>query len=99
VIVLTPRLGVAGKIRSATCCLLGLLAINIGPVASQGSSEKVLRPMQHIVFLVVVIVGLLSVDTFSFHNHYRNAAWAEAKYQGQTFQIGIERWLRKNLPF
>jgi hypothetical protein len=55
--------------------------------------------MQHVVFLVVVIVGLLSVDTFGFHNRYGNAAWAEAKYRGQTFQIGIERWLHKNLPF
>jgi len=53
--------------------------------------------MQHIVFLVAMAVGLLSLDTFGYQNRYGNAAWAEAKQQGQRFQVEIEHWLRKNL--
>ena len=64
----------------------------------QGSSEGG-RPMPHVVFLITLVIGLLGVDTFGYHNRYSNAAWAEAKYTGQKFQFGVERWLRNSLRF
>ena len=63
------------------------------------SPAEVLPAMQHIVFVIVTIVGLLLVDTFGFHNRYGSAAWAEAKYEGQKFQYGIEHWLNRKLHY
>ena len=55
--------------------------------------------MQHIVFVIVTIVGLLLVDTLGFDSRYGSAAWSEAKHKGQKFQYEIERLLNRKLHF
>jgi hypothetical protein len=54
-------------------------------------------PMQHLLFLIFVIGGLLAFDAIHYEGQYRTAVWQEAKYRGQTFNQEVESMLKKSL--
>jgi hypothetical protein len=53
--------------------------------------------MQHLLFLIFTIGGLLAFDAFQCEGRYRTAVWQEAKHQGQAFNQEAERMLKKSL--
>jgi len=51
--------------------------------------------MRGLIVIAIAISAVWVVDRLAFQSRIGNAVLREAKYQGQLFNVEIERWLRK----
>ena len=55
--------------------------------------------MRPFLVLVLILIGaFLAVDQLAYEGRYRQAAWQEARHQGQQFSNQIGYWFRRFGP-
>jgi hypothetical protein len=57
--------------------------------------SRSIRPL--LFFFTYMTAALLAIDAIFFGGQYRKEAWRGLTYQGQVFNLDVERLLRKSL--